>query len=83
MSYSVYQHITAWPTYRELEYLKNIGRSRPETAEMSRIELLKRYKVGALRRVYWGDINREVVLAEVDKLIAAKEFAAEHGRAAA
>ncbi len=82
MNNNIYQHITAWATFRELEYLQSIGRHHCETAGMSRIELLRRYKVGALRRVYWGDINREVVLAEVDKLIAAKEFVAEHGRTA-
>lgn len=83
MTDKTYESLKAWSTFRELEYLQSIGRHHCETAGMSRIELLKNYQIGALRRTRWDDINREIVLDEVDRLIRAKEFIAEHGRAAA
>lgn len=63
-------HHGTWSTQNELDYLtKECGYSR-DVPRMSRIRHLERYRNAMDLRADWTTLNKEVVRAHVDKLIA-------------
>ena len=52
-----------WGTADELRYLKNIGDHKAFPAELSRNERLRRYRNSLVHKVFWGDVDKELIMA--------------------
>ncbi len=52
----------AWSTDDEIWYLDRIGRGTRGVGKVNSVELLRRYRIGALRRTQWDAIDKATVL---------------------
>ena len=66
-----------WGTEQEIRFINNIGMTHSRTKDMikkgerTKFQLLLKYKKACLRRDNWGAVNRDMVFAHLDLVLAA------------
>lgn len=55
-----------WATGQEIEFMRTLGRHHPGEPTLTRMEALRNYRDGLLKRVRWDEIDRIRVMAALD-----------------
>lgn len=55
-----------WTTAQEIKFMRTLGRHHEGGPPLTRMEALRNYRVGLLKRARWDEIDRTRVMAALD-----------------